>query len=56
MLRDRRLRDAELALDHLADVTGGRLAVGEQFQDAPADRVPEDVERVHGPLFAYALI
>ena len=27
---------------------GGLLAVGEQLEDAPPDRVAEDVERVHG--------
>src|SRR4051812_24418096 len=49
VLRDGRLRDPELLLDDGPQLTRGPLAVGEQFEDAPADRVSEDVERVHGP-------
>ena len=33
VLRDRRLRDAELALDHVADLAGTELAGGEQLED-----------------------
>ena len=52
VLRDRGLRDAELALDDFADLARAALAVGEQLEDAPADRVSEDVERVHGSSIA----
>ena len=37
----------ELGLNGGADDARGQLAVGEEFEDAPADRVAEDVERVH---------
>jgi hypothetical protein len=47
MLRDRWLGDAELPLDHRADVARGLLAVGEHLHDAPPDGVAQDVERVH---------
>ena len=52
MLRHRGLRDAELALDHLADLAGAALAVCEQLEDAAADRIAEDVERVHASSIA----
>ena len=52
MLRDRWLRDAELALHDPADVTGGRLAGGEQLDDPATDRISENVERVHETMFA----
>ena len=48
MLRDRRLTDAELGSDDVHDLPGRLLAGGEQLEDAPPDRVAEDVERVHG--------
>ncbi len=48
MLGDGRLRHCELGPDDLRDRPGGLFAVGEQLQDAPAHRVTEDVERVHG--------
>ena len=47
VLRYRRLADVELRLDGGADGARGQFAVGEQFEDAPADRVAEDVKRVH---------
>ena len=56
VLRDRGLRDAELARDDLAEVAGAALAVREQLDDAPADRVSEDVERVHDTMIALSLI
>ena len=45
--RDAGLRDAELALDDLADRASGLLAVGKQFEDAASDGIGEDVEGVH---------
>jgi len=47
VLGDGRLGDAELALDHLAERAGGKLAVPDQLQDAAAHRIAEYVERVH---------
>ena len=47
MLGDRGLGDAELLLHDRGDLAGRLLAVGEQLQDAAADRVAEDVEGVH---------
>ena len=48
MLRHGGLRDPELALGDLGDRPGGQLAVREQLEDPPPDRVAQDVERVHG--------
>ena len=48
MLRHGRLRDPELGLDDGGDRPGGQLAVGEELEDPPPDRVAQDVERVHG--------
>ena len=48
VLRHRRLRDAELALDDLAELAGAALSVGEELEHAPAHRISEDVECVHG--------
>ena len=48
MLRDGRLRDAEFGLDDRGDRARGQLTVSEELEDPPADRVAEDVERVHG--------
>ena len=56
MLRHRGLRDAELALHLLADLAGAALALCQEFEDAPAHRVSEDVERVHETMFALRLI
>ena len=56
VLGHRRLRDAELLLDHAAQLSGGGLSVGEQLEDAASHGVPEDVERVHGPIVAWLLI
>ena len=47
VLRDGRLRDAELGLDDRGDRPRRQLALGEELEDPPADRVAEDVERVH---------
>src|SRR5262245_19491909 len=44
---DARLGDAELALDDAAHRAGGQLAVSEEFEDAAADGIAEDVEGVH---------
>ena len=51
VLRHGRLRDPELGLDHRGDGPRGQLAIGEQLEDPPADRVSEDVERVHVPRY-----
>jgi hypothetical protein len=45
--RHGRLGQAELGLDHAADVAGGPLAGGEQLEYPPPHRVSEDVERLH---------
>jgi hypothetical protein len=47
VLGDGGLRDAELRADHVDDVSRRPLPVDEQLEDPPADRVTEDVERVH---------
>ena len=47
VLRDSRLRDAELRLHDRGDVPRGDLAIGEELEDPASDRVTEDVERVH---------
>ena len=54
MLRHRRLGDAELALDDLADGAGRELAVGHQLEDPPPDRVAQNVERMHGQMILVA--
>jgi hypothetical protein len=46
----RRLRDTELGLDGRGQLAGRLLAVGEQFQDAPPDRLAKNVERVHATI------
>ena len=56
VLRDGRLRDPELRLDDRGDRPGGQLAVGEQLEDPPPDRVAEDVERVHEAIVKATLI
>ena len=48
VLRDGGLGDAELALHVLADLAGAALALREEFEDAPANRIAENVECVHG--------
>lgn len=47
VLGDRRLGNAEFALDDRAEFPGRMFALGEQFQDPTPDRIPEYVERVH---------
>src|SRR4029079_15178493 len=49
VLRDGRLRDAELCLDDRGDGPRRDLALREQLEDPAADRVTQDVERVHEP-------
>ena len=39
----------------VADLARAQLAVGEQLEDAPADRIAEDVECVHGSMIARRL-
>src|SRR5262249_61963466 len=47
VLRDRGLGDAELGPHDRGDRARGQLTLGEQLQDATANRIAEDVERVH---------
>ena len=56
MLGYRRLGDRELRLDGGTDGPRRLLAVGEQFENAPPDRIAEDVERVHIPKIKLLLI
>jgi hypothetical protein len=49
MLGYRGLGDPELALDDVADLTGRLLVLGDQLDDASADRITEYVESVHVP-------
>ena len=56
MLGYRRLGDRELRLDGGTDGPCRLLAVGEQFENAPPDRIAEDVECVHIPKIKLLLI
>jgi hypothetical protein len=47
MLRDGRLGDLEFALEHADDAAGRCLANSEQLEDPAANRVGEDLKRVH---------
>src|SRR5262245_49149504 len=47
LLRDGRLRDTELPRDDLDDLPGRMLALDQEFQDTPSNRIAEDIERVH---------
>ena len=47
VLRDGRLRDPELVLDHGTELARGVLAVCEQLEDASPHGVAQDVQRVH---------
>src|SRR4029079_13412191 len=49
VLRHARLRDVELALYRLDDLTGRARALGEQLEDAPPNGTPEDVEGLLHP-------
>ena len=45
------------APDHVCDLAGGPLAVGQQFQDPASNRVTEDIERMHAAhIYSRALI
>lgn len=48
MLGHCRLGDPELRADDRDDLTGRLLLVDEQFENPPADRISEDIERMHG--------
>jgi hypothetical protein len=48
VLGHRGLRDAVLGPDDVDDVARGRLAVGEELEDAAPDGIAQHVERVHG--------
>jgi hypothetical protein len=50
------LGNAEFALNHPAEVPCGLLATNEQLEDAPADRVTENIECVHTSMLASTLI
>src|SRR5258705_3883355 len=54
VLRNRRLRDAELALDDRDDVARALLAARQQLQNPAANRIAEDIESVHQPPFGGA--
>ncbi len=47
MLRHGRLSHTELRLDDMRHVARGALAIGEQLQEASANRVSENLECVH---------
>src|SRR5262245_51686444 len=47
LLRHGRLGDAELPRDDVNDLAGRMLALDKEFQDAPSNRIAEDIERVH---------
>src|SRR5690606_22453174 len=47
VLRHRRLADAEFGLDHLDDLARRVLAFRQQFENAAANGIAEDVEGVH---------
>jgi len=51
-----RLRDAEPGLHVGANLAGRTLAVGQQLKDVSPNRIPEDVERVHRPIYQRTLI
>jgi hypothetical protein len=48
VLGDPGLREAELLLHDGGDLAGRLLAVGEQLEDPPPDRVAQNLERMHG--------
>ena len=47
VLGDGGLRDAELLMHDATEVARRGLALGEQLEEPSADRISEDVERVH---------
>jgi uncharacterized protein len=50
VLRDSRLGNPELVLDHGGHVTGGPLPIGKQLKNPPPNGIPQDVERVHANI------
>jgi hypothetical protein len=53
VLGDSGLGDPELLLDNGDDGTGRLLAGGEQLQDATANRIAKNVERMHSPTVPF---
>src|SRR3954469_7978161 len=49
MLRDRRLRDTELALDDDDDIARALLVARQQLQNPAANRIAENIEGGHKP-------
>jgi hypothetical protein len=47
MLRNARLRDAELFLDHVRDTSGAEFATGEEFQNPAPHRIAENIKSMH---------
>jgi hypothetical protein len=52
MLRNARLRYAELVPDDLRETAGGALAAGKEFQNPTPYRIAENVKSMHGSLGA----
>jgi len=52
MLGHRRLRDAELLPHDLDDLPGGAFTREQELEDAPPDRVAQDIERVHASVLS----
>jgi len=55
MLRNARLRDAELFLNDLGQTASGALAAGEEFQNPAPHRITQNVKSMHGSLGALQL-
>jgi hypothetical protein len=49
MLRDGRLRDAELVLNHLDDGARSVLALRQQLKDAPPNGIAKNIKSVRQP-------
>ena len=47
LARDGGLSEPELRLNNVDDLAGAALTRGEQLQDAPPDRIAQDVEGLH---------
>jgi hypothetical protein len=54
MLRNARLRDAELFLDHVRDTSGVKFATGEEFQNPAPHRIAENIKSMHGRLVHFS--